>query len=334
MTALDDFDRLEAVGQLQRTSQESPREVLVTFGEATLTMHELKSSGDIPLAHWSLGAIEKSQSRGELTIYRLSGNHEETLTIDDVTLRDALDKVLAERQPPKEEKRTQRSLWRPALVVCGALAAYFVLPSLVLSTARNMISPERAALLTSDMVAEIEARTGPPCTTPLADVALERLARRLDPNGISKLAVQDLGDADVISFPDGQVFLGAHVLQKTRSNAEIAAWAAVGIAGVIDSPALDKLFDEGGIMDGFRFLSQGELPESSKKRAVDYMLTNTVSINAATAENASVMLQNARLSTSGLDQILMQQQVSTEISDQTPIMTDQEWSALRNVCRG
>ena len=334
MTALDDFDRLEAVGRLQRTPKESPKEVLVTFGEATLTMHELKSSGDIPLAHWSLGAIEKLQNRDNLTIYRLSGNHGETLTIDDATLRDALDKVLAERRPPKEEKRAHRSLWRPAVIIAGALAAYFILPSLVLSTARNMISPERAALLTSDMITEIETRTGPPCSTPLAEVALERLARRLDPNGISTLSIQDLGDADVISFPNGQVFLGAHVLQATRTNSEIAAWAAVGIAGVIDSPALDKLFEDGGIMDGFRFLSQGELPESSKKRAVDYMLTNTVSINEATAQNATVILQNARLSTGGLDQIMMQENVTSTSADATPIMTDQEWSALRNVCRG
>ena len=55
MTALAQYRRLEAVGQWRESEGAPPREVIVSFGQATLVFSDPGS--EAPLTHWSLPAI-------------------------------------------------------------------------------------------------------------------------------------------------------------------------------------------------------------------------------------------------------------------------------------
>ena len=333
MTALDAYDRLEAVGILKRSNDDAGTEVVVTFGEATLTMNALGKDGDTPITHWSLAAVDLISEHEGLAIYSLNAMTEETLEIADKTLRGALAKVLQDRKSRVTHKRTSRTPLILGGLGIALIAGYFLLPALVEGIAKDMISPERAEVLADEMMPMIEKRTGPACTTPLAAVALERLAERLNPGGETVFAVHDLGEADVISLAGGRVLLGQTALEQAGSNEEIAGLAAIGIAGVIESPAITELFRDQGLFDGFKFMTSGKLPQAAKERAVNRMMTRTDGVSETVGENAALILSNAGMSLSGLARFTGQDGDDAARSGE-PVMTDQEWAALKAVCDG
>lgn len=334
MTALDAYDRLEAVGILKRSGEDDGTEVVVTFGEATLTMNALGEAGDTPISHWSLAAIDLLNETEQRAVYSLNAMSEETLEIEDLTLRHALEKVLQDRSGKPYRRKTPRSKLLLTATIAILAGGYFLLPGLVERTAKGMISPERAEILAAEMIPMIEERTGPACETPMAKVGLDRLAQRLNPDGKTRLFVHDLGDADVVSLPGGKILISQNVLENATDNLEIAAWAAIGIAGVIESPAISELFNGQGVMDGIKFLSSGQLPTAAKERAVNRILINTSEVSPVIAENAEQLLTNAQIPTTGLMRVLGKTAPAGEMKIQTPIMTDTQWSALRSVCKG
>lgn len=52
MTALEQYQRLEAAGTWRETRKAGLRDVIVSFGDATLILSDPRS--ETPLAHWSL----------------------------------------------------------------------------------------------------------------------------------------------------------------------------------------------------------------------------------------------------------------------------------------
>ena len=66
MTAIDKFIRLEAVGWWFEAGRQEAREVIVSFGDATLQITSIK---DVPLTHWALLATKRIGTRGEAVIY-------------------------------------------------------------------------------------------------------------------------------------------------------------------------------------------------------------------------------------------------------------------------
>ena len=57
MTALNQYQRLEAAGIWRETPQAQARDVIVSFGDATLVLTDPRS--EVPLAHWSLPAVTR-----------------------------------------------------------------------------------------------------------------------------------------------------------------------------------------------------------------------------------------------------------------------------------
>lgn len=337
MTALDEFDRLEALANWQARPNEPVVEVLVTLGEATLTISDLSGEQDKPLTHWSLGALMRTAQDENHTTYGIEGS-DETLIVADEMLKTALDRVLPKPMAtPVTGHKRPRFFW-PAIILILASAAYFGMPDFIDRLAYRMIPPERAALLADEMIPMIEERTGPACASPAGLKALEVLSARLQPASKVKLHVHDLGDASVISLPGDKVVIDQRIMELSSSPEEIAAWAAIGIAGIAQSPAITGLFQNDGLLDGLKFLATGNLPQSAKNRAVNLMLINAAQIAPITAENANQLLINAKISTNGLAGVLSREAFGVEIEhyrpDVTaePPLTMQEWNSLKGIC--
>ena len=71
MTALDKYDRLEATGLWRATPDDQRREVVVSLGDASLTMSDLN---DCPLAHWSVAAIARANPGAMPALSAPTGN--------------------------------------------------------------------------------------------------------------------------------------------------------------------------------------------------------------------------------------------------------------------
>ena len=329
MTALDEYDRLEAVAVLKRSGEDEGTEVVVTFGEATLTMNALTDGGDTPISHWSLAAIDLIEKTDSKAVYSLNAMTEEVLEVEDDTFQRALAKVLQDRRSYGTAPKGRRKFWiAGGLLGVGALA-YLFLPAFVANVAKGMISPERAELLATEMIPMIEDRTGPPCGNASGLVVLEELAERINPSGGTSLRVHDLGDANVISLPGGTVLINRAIIEAAPQDT-LTAWVAIGVANVIESPAISELFENQGLMDGLGFLASGQLSRSKKEAAVNRLLTSTSTISPVVMENAAQLLANANLPGSGLEAI----RAGTPSNGQADILSAQKWAALRGICSG
>ena len=85
MTALAEFEKIEAVAVWRSDASAQRRDVVVALGDATLTILDMQ---DRPLAHWSLPAVARANPGKMPAIYHPDGDPEETLEFD--TESDAL----------------------------------------------------------------------------------------------------------------------------------------------------------------------------------------------------------------------------------------------------
>lgn len=92
VTALTEFQRLEAQGSWRETPESRLREVIVSVGAATLTMMDPKS--DRPLSHWSLPAVTRINPGQLPAIYTPNGQApDETVEIDDPLMIEGIERV-------------------------------------------------------------------------------------------------------------------------------------------------------------------------------------------------------------------------------------------------
>ena len=105
MTALEQYDRLEATGLWRETKTSQNIEVLVSFGNASLILSDFTGN---PLTHWSLPAVTRLNKGKTPAIYSPNSYGIETLEIDDETMVIAIEQVrktIKSRRPRKGRLR-------------------------------------------------------------------------------------------------------------------------------------------------------------------------------------------------------------------------------------
>jgi hypothetical protein len=117
MTALDEYERLEATALWRAHPDDQRREVLVTLGDATLTIAEFSG---LVVAHWSIAALRRGPDRDGAAVYHPDGDPGETLELapGEAAMIDALDRLLR----AIDRRRPHPGKLRLILVSAGAAA--------------------------------------------------------------------------------------------------------------------------------------------------------------------------------------------------------------------
>jgi hypothetical protein len=101
MTALKEYDRLEAAGLWRAAPDAQRRDVIVSLGDATLTISDLRGTA---LAHWSLAAIRRDGT-GSPALFHPDGDRGETLELasDESVMIEGIDRLMRsiERRRPR-----------------------------------------------------------------------------------------------------------------------------------------------------------------------------------------------------------------------------------------
>ena len=92
MTALDRFVRLESGGLWRPEPEAQRREVVISFGDATLVIAD---GAGRPLAHWSLPALERQNPDEMPAIYAPDDDASEIVEIADDTMVAAIEEIRA-----------------------------------------------------------------------------------------------------------------------------------------------------------------------------------------------------------------------------------------------
>ena len=92
MTAVTQYQRLEASGLWRASAEDQRREVIVSIGDATLVISDMN---DRALTHWSLAAVERHNPGETPAVYGPDGDQTETLELaaDEVEMIEAIEKL-------------------------------------------------------------------------------------------------------------------------------------------------------------------------------------------------------------------------------------------------
>lgn len=273
MTALSEYERLEASGLWRASPEAQAQNVIVSIGDATLVVTDMR---DRALTHWSLAAVARANP-GELpAIYHPDGDPEETLELpaDEDAMISAIERLRTtiERRRPRPG-RLRLVMLVSSLTVVLALG-WFWLPGAVLRHAVTVVPPVKRAEIGDALLERITRVAGQPCTDPAGLRSLEKLrARVLDPDTRRRLVVLPSGLRETAHLP-GRMILLNRALVEDPEEPDVAAGyiLAEALRARVHDP-LRALLEEAGTLATIRLLTTGDLGAGTLDAYAESLLT-------------------------------------------------------------
>lgn len=264
MTALDKYARLEAMGLWRADPDAQRRDVIVSFGDATLV---LTDQADRPLTHWSLPAIERRNPGQVPAIFGLAGDASEELEVSDDDLIAALETVqttLKRRGPRPGRLR----LWS-GLAIFAAILAICVLwlPGALVRQTLTVVPPTSRAAIGEGILAELMVLTGPQCRSQGGQAALDALAQRTLGTGTdARIAILPANQPEPTLLPGGIVVLNRTVVEDYEDPTVTAGFilATARQTTEVGDP-LDPVLRRAGLRQTLALLTTGTLPDAAIK---------------------------------------------------------------------
>lgn len=260
-TALKQYQKLESPGLWREAPELRRREVIVAFGEASLTLGDPRT--EAALSHWSLPAVERLNPGEMPALYAPGADALETLELDDPTMIAALEKVrsaLAAERPKPWRLRGGLLIAGTALVL--GLALTFVPGALVDHTAAMVPSGMRKSI-GRVALADLSRVAGAPCAEPSGLAALDRFGKRVFGADPPQIVVLRDGSAKALHLP-GNIIALHRSLIETQDSGEVAAGFALAEAErAARGDPLAPLLDHAGLRATFGLLTSGRLDPAS-----------------------------------------------------------------------
>lgn len=261
MTALQQYDRLEAAGLWRDGDTAQRRDVIVGLRDATIVLTDPKT--DMPLTQWSLPAIVRVSEVAGFVTFASHQDGGETLEIDDTAMIAALDQV--RRAIDRRRKRPGRL--RQALMAAGAsvvigIAAIWMPLRMNSFTAARLPDAARAAI-GAMALADIEITAGSACTARMGQIAAESLARRVNPAHPPKILVLRTGLARPTALPGNMILLPYDLVSTVEGPDVLAGLVLAEQARANAQDPILAVLHHAGFLASFRLLSSGALPPNA-----------------------------------------------------------------------
>ncbi|MEM6589847.1 MAG: hypothetical protein AAF641_15470 [Pseudomonadota bacterium] len=270
MTALEEYQRLEASG-LWRASPDAHRvDVVASIGDATLVISDMQ---DRALTHWSLAAVVRANPGKRPAIYHPAGDEGETLEFpgDEAEMIDAIEKLrnAIERRRP----HPGRLRFFIVLLFCLAVAAgaIFWLPGAVRQYTVSIVPDVKRAEIGADLLEQLQRVTGPPCNAPDGRRALDRLATRLPGEG--QLYVTRDGVNKTAHLPGGTILIQRNLVEDFMEPDVVAGFVVAERLRMDTHDPLAQLLEAAPIWSSFRLLTTGAIGDGTLSDYAETLLT-------------------------------------------------------------
>lgn len=340
MIALTEFERLEAPGLWLPEGESQRRSVIVSVGEATLTLSDDRTDGR-PLTHWSLPAVERITSEGETPArYRPAPDSSEELEIDDDLMIEAIDRI----RRAIDRARPHPGRLRGAMIGLGAAAilglGMFWLPGALIRQAVTIVPPVTRAEIGQELLDRIKRLSGAPCDTVHGARALNTLKKRLMPGG-GQIVVLTSGVALSQHLPGQIILLNRSIVEDHEDPDVLAGYVLAELVRAKDHDPLERLLQDAGLTTSLRLLTTGHIPPDILDTHAESLLTAPVepvedeTLIAAfeAAEVHSAPYAYARDIT-GESVLPLIEADGVQIETTRPVLSDGDWVALQGVCGG
>lgn len=337
MTALNQYARLEASGVWRETPQTARRDVIVSFGDATLVLSDPRS--EMPLAHWSLPAVIRLNPGTVPARYSPGGvGVDEELELDDDLMISAMEKV----HRVIEERRPHPGRLRGTLMMSAAVAmcliGFFWLPPALMQHAAKVAPPAQQAEIGRIVLADLARSTGSPCARPNAAPALDRLAARLLGPG-QKIAVLPTTLHTAIRLPGPVTVIGNDLIEAQQSSEPAAGHILAAEASAFQHDPMLGALRFAGPRAALRLLTSGELPEDALTGYGELLLARS---SARPDDEALLELfSTARISSepyarsldpTGETTLALIEADPFRTAPPAPVLDDRSWIVLQQIC--
>ena len=326
MTALKGYARLESGGLWRETPEAQRRDVIVSFGKATLVIGD---SAGRALAHWSLAAVERLNGSDVPAVYAPDIAAGETLEIDDPLMIEAIETVrrgVARRRP---RPRILRNVISVALVGATAAAAFLWLPGALERQALDTLPAVKRSEIGATVLGLMQAEAGAVCRDAGARTVLATLHARLFGAGsVGQIVVMPLAGADVVALPGHILVVDAGLIAEVDDPAVVAGSLLAG--ELVAGDPLEPILDAGGFAAVVRLLTTSDLPRDVLE---DYALTRLdMPRTVLSAAELAPAFEQARVALapfatrSGIDLGPMPE------TETVPVLDDRDWVRLQVAC--
>jgi len=335
MTALKEFERLEAAGLWRADPEAQRRDVIISLGDATLTIADMN---DRPLAHWSLAAVERANPGDFPAIFHPDGDPGETLELpsDETAMLDAIQRVQAAIGRTRSHPGRLRtvSLVGVLALVMGLLLVW--LPGAITRHAVSVVPEIKRKAIGQALLGRIERVSGPACATREAAPILKKLADR---TGVRQLAILRSGIPGSLYLPGGIVLLNRSFVEDFEDPAVAAGAILVerARAGVTDPMA--ELLEAGGFLATLKLLTTGELDRATLDAYAETTLGSprpTLPDDVVLAEFARAALPSSpyayALDITGETVLGLIEADPMAGRELEPVLNDRDWVRLQNIC--
>lgn len=273
MTALDQYRRLEAQGLWRPAPDVQRADVIVSLGEATLTLTDMREK---VLAHWSLAAVARANPGQSPALYYPDGDPGETLELADTetTMIEAIEtlrRAVARQRPrPGRVRLLALGLSLSAVLALGL----FWLPDAVRRQTVTLVPDVTRVAIGATLREHLRRVTGPACAGADGPAALSALARRLPgPGGPPDLFVVRDGPERVVPMPGGAMLISRALVEGYDTPDVLAGHVvAAHVRNSLRAP-LDLLLDQAGLAGSLRLLATGQLSEGTLRAHAEWLLT-------------------------------------------------------------
>ena len=336
MTALDRYVRLESDALWRESPDAQRRDVVISFGNATLVIADQAAR---PLAHWSLTALNRLNPGERPAVYAPDEAESELLEISDATMIDAIEEVrraLSKSRPRPGKLR----LWL-TLGVIGAIAlsAVLWLPDALTRQTLAIVPQSKRAEIGAVMLTHMQQTTGRACQTPRAAAAAARLADRLFGAGSNtRIVIVPRLEAGALSLPGGLVVVDKTIFQGVDDPAAAAGFILAARPAVTQQDPLARILEAGGLVTTFRLLTTGEVDDALLQseallRAQSLSAPPEAARIAAALTAAEIPFAPYRSavdeSTGSLPELGPDPLADRQLQ---PVLNDSDWVSLQNVC--
>ena len=332
MTALTEFERLEAPALWRPGAGEQRRDVVVSLGEATLAIYAMDET---PLAHWSLPAVERRNPGDMPAIFAPGPEAAETLEIDDQLMIDSIarvDRAIRRRLPRPGILRSV--IFASALLAFGALGVFW-LPGALIRHAVLVAPPAVRADTGARLLEEVTRLTGPACNDPGARAALDTLSRRLIGEGRGRIVVLRTERDGAIALPGGIIAVGQPVIDNHDEPGVVAGHILAAAESARQNDPIARLLNASGADAALRLMTTGEVSRRDLRAYAERLLTEPTP--DVPAEGLLARFEEAKVSPRAYAATLEDGQMANALigggpDDAAPVLSDGAWVALQTIC--
>ncbi|HQY44591.1 MAG TPA: hypothetical protein PK450_10470 [Paracoccaceae bacterium] len=337
MTALSEYQRLECPGLWRESPQAQRRDVIVTFGDATIILRE--SPSERALTHWSLPAVIRLNPGKMPALFGPGSGEGEELEIDDETMIAAITKVhaiIAARRPHPGRLRGVLLLTAAGVMLAGALL--WLPGALIAHTARVLPATTRSEVGQA-ILGDLQRLTGSPCAAPDGAAVLQTFSDRLI-GGTGHIVVLPEGLKGALHVPGNTIAIGRALIENHDTPEVSAGFVLAERQRAALTDPLPPALRYAGFRAVFHILTTGEVPADAFRGYGETLLKadpTPLDPGALLKRFADAGVGSSAyaytLDPSGETTLpLIEADPFGDAPPPQPLLTDTDWVALQGIC--